>query len=85
MLALSPRCWPVSPFCYMDEPGRFFPAALRSPLDEFAAFCRRSEYGGRGCAGGLVVPSLPLSSSASGSSSAGKRWECPAELAPALR
>ncbi|KAK2531861.1 hypothetical protein Q9233_005521 [Columba guinea] len=43
VLALSPRCWPVSPFCYMDEPGRFFPAALRSPLDEFAAFCRRSQ------------------------------------------
>ncbi|XP_074898434.1 cullin-9-like isoform X3 [Buteo buteo] len=43
VLALSPRCWPVSPFCYMDEPGRFFPAALSSPLDEFADFCRRSQ------------------------------------------
>ncbi|XP_065489009.1 cullin-9-like isoform X7 [Caloenas nicobarica] len=43
VLALSPRCWPVSPFCYMDEPGRFFSAALRSPLDEFAAFCRQSQ------------------------------------------
>ncbi|XP_071661931.1 cullin-9 isoform X6 [Patagioenas fasciata] len=43
VLALSPRCWPVSPFCYMDEPGRFFSAALTSPLDEFAAFCRRSQ------------------------------------------
>ncbi|XP_009583526.1 PREDICTED: cullin-9-like, partial [Fulmarus glacialis] len=42
VLALSPRCWPISPFCYMDEPGRFFSAALSSPLDEFANFCRRS-------------------------------------------
>ncbi|XP_059688917.1 cullin-9-like [Gavia stellata] len=43
VLALSPCCWPVSPFCYMDEPGRFFSAALSSPLDEFADFCRRSQ------------------------------------------
>ncbi|XP_071596104.1 cullin-9 isoform X4 [Heliangelus exortis] len=43
VLALSPRCWPISPFCYMDEPGRFFPAALSSPLDEFSDFCRRSQ------------------------------------------
>uniref|UniRef100_A0A663MUJ5 Cullin 9 n=1 Tax=Athene cunicularia TaxID=194338 RepID=A0A663MUJ5_ATHCN len=27
VLALSPRCWPVSPFCYMDEPRRFFSEA----------------------------------------------------------
>ncbi|XP_053917686.1 cullin-9 [Cuculus canorus] len=43
VLALSPRCWPVSPFCYMDEPGRFFPDALTSPLDEFANFCRHRQ------------------------------------------
>ncbi|XP_051469586.1 cullin-9-like isoform X2 [Apus apus] len=43
VLALSPRCWPISPFCYMDEPGRFFSAALSSPLDEFATFCRQSQ------------------------------------------
>ncbi|KAM6405736.1 cullin-9-like isoform 2-T2 [Pluvialis apricaria] len=43
VLALSPRCWPVSPFCYMDDPGRLFSAALSSPLDEFADFCRRSQ------------------------------------------
>ncbi|KAM6272206.1 cullin-9-like isoform 2-T2 [Spheniscus humboldti] len=43
VLALSPHCWPVSPFCYMDEPGRFFSVALSSPLDEFAEFCRRSQ------------------------------------------
>ncbi|XP_074434836.1 cullin-9-like isoform X2 [Larus michahellis] len=43
VLALSPRCWPVSPLCYMDEPGRFFSAALSAPLDEFAEFCRRSQ------------------------------------------
>ncbi|XP_054050888.1 cullin-9-like isoform X1 [Rissa tridactyla] len=43
VLALSPRCWPVSPLCYMDEPGRFFSAGLSAPLDEFAEFCRRSQ------------------------------------------
>ncbi|XP_056344719.1 cullin-9-like isoform X2 [Oenanthe melanoleuca] len=43
VLALSPRCWPVSPLCYMDNPGRFFPALLSSPLDEFADFCRQSQ------------------------------------------
>ncbi|XP_074720232.1 cullin-9-like isoform X5 [Strix uralensis] len=48
VLALSPRCWPVSPFCYMDEPRRFFSVALSSPLDEFADFCRQSECGGSG-------------------------------------
>ncbi|XP_061845052.1 cullin-9-like isoform X2 [Colius striatus] len=41
VLALSPRCWPVAPLCYMDEPGRLFPAALSSPLHEFSAFCGR--------------------------------------------
>ncbi|XP_054248494.1 cullin-9-like [Indicator indicator] len=43
VLTLSPRCWPVSPLCYMDEPGRFFSAALSSPLEEFASFCRHSQ------------------------------------------
>ncbi|XP_058690591.1 cullin-9-like isoform X2 [Poecile atricapillus] len=43
VLALSPRCWPVSPLCYMDNPARFFPAELSSPLDEFADFCRQSQ------------------------------------------
>ncbi|XP_059696736.1 cullin-9-like isoform X3 [Haemorhous mexicanus] len=43
VLALSPRCWPVSPLCYMDNPGRLFPALLSSPLDEFADFCRQSQ------------------------------------------
>ncbi|XP_053795809.1 cullin-9-like isoform X1 [Vidua chalybeata] len=43
VLALSPHCWPVSPLCYMDNPGRFFPAVLSSPLDEFADFCRQSQ------------------------------------------
>uniref|UniRef100_G3UU26 Uncharacterized protein n=1 Tax=Meleagris gallopavo TaxID=9103 RepID=G3UU26_MELGA len=43
VLVLSPRCWPVSPPCYMEEPRRFFLAALSSPLDEFAAFWRHSQ------------------------------------------
>lgn len=46
VLALSPRCWPVSPLCRMAEPGRFFPAALSSPLGAFAAFCGQSECHG---------------------------------------
>lgn len=45
MLVLSPRCWPVSPLCYVQEPRRLFPAALSSPLDEFAAFWQHSECG----------------------------------------
>lgn len=48
MLVLSPRCWPVSPLCYVEEPRRFFPAPLSSPLDEFADFWRHSECGGGG-------------------------------------
>ncbi|XP_057269568.1 cullin-9-like, partial [Pezoporus wallicus] len=43
VLALSPRCWPVSPLCHMDQPQRLFSAALSSPLDEFANFCRHSQ------------------------------------------
>ncbi|KAM6278732.1 cullin-9-like isoform 3-T3 [Porphyrio hochstetteri] len=43
VLVLSPRCWPVSPLCHMDEPGRFFSVALSSPLHEFADFCRQSQ------------------------------------------
>ncbi|XP_061223148.1 cullin-9-like isoform X2 [Neopsephotus bourkii] len=43
VLALSPRCWPVSPLCHMDQPQRLFSAALSSPLDEFADFCRHSQ------------------------------------------
>ncbi|XP_062427364.1 cullin-9-like isoform X4 [Rhea pennata] len=43
VLLLSPRCWPVSPLCYVDEPGRFFPTALSSPLAEFADFWRQSQ------------------------------------------
>lgn len=56
VLTLSPRCWPVSPFCYMDEPGRFFSASLSSPLHEFADFCQRSECRGSGCVWGLAGP-----------------------------
>ncbi|KAM4680914.1 LOW QUALITY PROTEIN: cullin-9-like [Amazona ochrocephala] len=43
VLALSPRCWPVSPLCHMDQPQRLFSAALSAPLDEFANFCRHSQ------------------------------------------
>ncbi|RMC07795.1 hypothetical protein DUI87_15264 [Hirundo rustica rustica] len=43
VLALSPRCWPVSPLCHMDNPAGFFPAVLSSPLEEFAAFCRQRQ------------------------------------------
>lgn len=61
MLALSPRCWPVSPLCYMENPGRFFPAVLSSPLAEFADFCRQSE-----CCGQESAQTLQGSSATSG-------------------
>uniref|UniRef100_A0A8C0UFX5 Cullin family profile domain-containing protein n=1 Tax=Cyanistes caeruleus TaxID=156563 RepID=A0A8C0UFX5_CYACU len=32
VLALSPRCWPVSPLCYMDNPGWFPSLALTLSL-----------------------------------------------------
>ncbi|XP_074673588.1 cullin-9 isoform X4 [Strix aluco] len=86
VLALSPRCWPVSPFCYMDEPRRFFSVALSSPLDEFADFCRQSECGGSGrgshqgvlgCAGSARQgwpPALVLTLALVGQSQQG--WGC---------
>ncbi|OXB55188.1 hypothetical protein ASZ78_016324 [Callipepla squamata] len=43
VLVLSPRCWPVSPLCYVEEPRRFFSAALSSPLEEFEDFWRHSQ------------------------------------------
>ncbi|XP_042669031.1 cullin-9-like [Centrocercus urophasianus] len=51
VLVLSPRCWPMSPLCFMEEPRRFFPAALSSLLDEFTAFWQHSQSRlGWGCA-----------------------------------
>lgn len=72
VLALSPRCWPVSPLCYMENPGRFFPAVLSSPLEEFADFCQQSECCGRGCA--LTPQGI--------SATSGGGWECLAGLVP---
>lgn len=38
VLVLSPRCWTVSALCFMDEPGKHFPAELCSYLNEFTQF-----------------------------------------------
>ncbi|KAH0622787.1 hypothetical protein JD844_025458 [Phrynosoma platyrhinos] len=43
MLALSPRCWTISPHWYMEEPDRFFPSPLSLQLDKFANFYTQSE------------------------------------------
>ncbi|XP_042645261.1 cullin-9-like isoform X4 [Tyto alba] len=56
VLALSPRCWPVPPSCSMAEPGRFFSAALSSPLAAFADFCRRPPAG----PGGREAPAVAV-------------------------
>ncbi|XP_075782038.1 cullin-9-like isoform X2 [Pelodiscus sinensis] len=43
VLALSPRCWTISPLCYLEEPGRCFPQPLCSYLARFADFYTKSQ------------------------------------------
>ncbi|XP_028903286.1 cullin-9 [Ornithorhynchus anatinus] len=38
VLVLSPRCWPVSPLCYMHEPSKYLPQALSGYLGRFSDF-----------------------------------------------
>ncbi|KAM3854465.1 cullin-9-like [Vipera latastei] len=42
VLALSPRCWTVSPLCYLEDPARFFPSSLSQQLRKFADFYTQS-------------------------------------------
>ncbi|XP_031824480.1 cullin-7 [Sarcophilus harrisii] len=43
VLVLSPRCWPVSPLCYLHEPTKYFPPALSTSLTRFSNFYSQSQ------------------------------------------
>uniref|UniRef100_A0A8C4YJ43 Cullin 9 n=1 Tax=Gopherus evgoodei TaxID=1825980 RepID=A0A8C4YJ43_9SAUR len=43
VLALSPRCWTISPLCYLEDPSRCFPQPLGGYLARFADFYTNSE------------------------------------------
>lgn len=43
VLALSPRCWTISSFCYLEDPALFFPESLSQHLSKFADFYTQSE------------------------------------------
>ncbi|XP_026503077.1 cullin-9-like [Terrapene carolina triunguis] len=43
VLALSPRCWTVSPLCYLEDPSRCFPRPLGGYLARFADFYTNSQ------------------------------------------
>ncbi|XP_075060626.1 cullin-9 isoform X2 [Mixophyes fleayi] len=40
---LSPRCWPISFFCYMADPIKYFPENLNSSLQHFTDFYTKSQ------------------------------------------
>ncbi|XP_042337214.1 cullin-9-like, partial [Plectropomus leopardus] len=44
VLVLSPRCWPVSSLCFLDDPTKHFPAELCSYLNQFTQFYTHSQY-----------------------------------------
>ncbi|XP_069092496.1 cullin-9 [Pleurodeles waltl] len=43
VLALSPRCWTISPLCHMQDPSKYFPASLSNYLTKFADFYTKSQ------------------------------------------
>uniref|UniRef100_A0A9L0K731 Cullin 9 n=1 Tax=Equus asinus TaxID=9793 RepID=A0A9L0K731_EQUAS len=43
VLVLSPRCWPVSPLCYMYHPRKCLPTELCDALDCFSNFYSQSQ------------------------------------------
>ncbi|XP_044531255.1 cullin-9-like [Gracilinanus agilis] len=43
VLVLSPRCWPVSPLCYLYEPNKYLPPALSTSLSRFSNFYSQSQ------------------------------------------
>ncbi|XP_074093096.1 cullin-7 isoform X2 [Macrotis lagotis] len=43
VLVLSPRCWPVSPLCYLHEPNKYLPPALSTSLSQFSNFYIQSQ------------------------------------------
>ncbi|XP_040839355.1 cullin-9 isoform X1 [Ochotona curzoniae] len=43
MLVLSPRCWPVSPLCYLYHPRKCLPTKFCDALDRFSSFYSQSQ------------------------------------------
>uniref|UniRef100_A0A8C6MUD1 Cullin-9 n=1 Tax=Mus spicilegus TaxID=10103 RepID=A0A8C6MUD1_MUSSI len=43
VLVLSPRCWPVSPLCYLHHPRKHLPAELCDALERFSSFYSHSQ------------------------------------------
>ncbi|XP_067389010.1 cullin-7 isoform X2 [Emydura macquarii macquarii] len=43
VLALSPRCWTISPLCYLEDPGRCFPQPLGGYTARFTDFYTKSQ------------------------------------------
>ena len=48
VLVLSPRCWPVSPLCYLYHPRKCLPTEFCDALDRFSNFYNQSEEIGAG-------------------------------------
>ncbi|CAH7215431.1 Cul9 [Phodopus roborovskii] len=43
VLVLSPRCWPVSPLCYLHNPRQHLPTDFCDALDRFSGFYNHSQ------------------------------------------
>lgn len=43
VLVLSPRCWPVSPLCYLHHPRKHLQAELCDALERFSSFYSHSQ------------------------------------------
>uniref|UniRef100_U3DQL9 Cullin-9 n=1 Tax=Callithrix jacchus TaxID=9483 RepID=U3DQL9_CALJA len=43
VLVLSPRCWPVSPLCYLYHPRKCLPTEFCDALDRFSSFYSQSQ------------------------------------------
>ncbi|KAL2791862.1 cullin-9 [Daubentonia madagascariensis] len=43
ILVLSPRCWPVSPLCYLYHPRKYLPTEFCDALDRFSSFYSQSQ------------------------------------------
>eukprot|EP00073_Rattus_norvegicus_P010904 NP_001178511.1 cullin-9 [Rattus norvegicus] len=44
VLVLSPRCWPVSPLCYLHQPRKHLPTEFCDALDGFSSFYSHSQH-----------------------------------------
>ncbi|XP_073527740.1 cullin-9-like [Phyllobates terribilis] len=43
IFVLSPRCWSISPLCYLTDPSKYLPETLGTPLLRFTDFYTRSQ------------------------------------------